>query len=75
VPVLFGFILGGALTIAGVYAYDSSTGRTANGLSAASAGGQAPMVNWNVVGDDWQNFQAGVRNKAEDLEQKFKAHG
>jgi hypothetical protein len=75
VPVLFGFILGIALTIAGAYAYDSSMGRTVNGLSAASAGGQAPMVNWNVVSDDWQNFQAGVRNKAEDLEQKFKAHG
>jgi hypothetical protein len=75
VPILFGFILGMALTIAGAYAYDSSTGRTANGLSAASAAGQAPMVNWNVVSDDWQNFQAGVRNKAEDLEQKFKTHG
>jgi hypothetical protein len=75
VPILFGFILGIALTIAGAYAYDSSTGRAANGLSATSAAGQAPMVNWNIVSDDWQNFQTGVRNKTEDLEQKFKAHG
>jgi hypothetical protein len=75
VPILFGFILGMALTIAGAYAYDSSTGRAANGLSATSAAGQAPMVNWDIVSGDWQNFQTGVRNTAADLEQKFKAHG
>jgi hypothetical protein len=74
VPILFGFILGVALTIAGAYAYDSTTGRAANGLSASSASGQPPMVNWGVVSDDWQNLQTTVRAKAENLEQKLKQH-
>jgi hypothetical protein len=74
VPVLLGIILGVALTIAGAYAYDSSTGRAANGLSASAASGQAPMVNWGVVGDDWQNLQTAVRVKAGNLEQKLKQH-
>ena len=73
-PILFGFILGMALTIAGAYAYDSSTGRTANGLSAASAAGQAPMVNWNVVTDDWHSFATGVQNTTTDLENRLKRH-
>jgi hypothetical protein len=72
VPALLGFILGVMLTIAAAYGYDSSTGRAANGLSASAAGGQAPMVNWNVVSDDWQNFQTTVRIKAENLERKLK---
>jgi hypothetical protein len=74
VPVVLGFILGVALTIASAYAYDSSTGRAANGLSASAASGRAPMVNWGVVGDDWQNFQTAVRAKAENLEQELKQH-
>jgi hypothetical protein len=74
VPVLLGIILGVALMIAGAYAYDSSTGRAANGLSATAASGHAPMVNWGVVGDDWQNLQTAVRVKADNLEQKLKQH-
>jgi hypothetical protein len=74
VPTFFGFILGVILTVAGAYLYDSSTGRTANGLSAASAGGQAPMVNWGIVSDNWQSFQADVRVKADNLEKSIKQH-
>lgn len=73
-PVLLGFILGVLVTIAGAYEYNSTTGRAANGLSANSAGGQAPMVNWNVVSDNWQNLQTTVRAKAENLEQTIKRH-
>jgi hypothetical protein len=73
-PAFFGFILGVILTVGCAYAYDSSTGRTANGLSAASAGGLAPMVNWNIVSDDWQSFQSNVRVKADNLEKSFKQH-
>jgi hypothetical protein len=75
VPVLLGFILGVAVTIVGAYEYDNSTGRVANGLSATSAGGQAPMVNWGVVGDNWKNLQSAVHVKAENFEQQLKAHG
>jgi hypothetical protein len=73
-PILLGIILGVVLTIVGVYEYDSSTGRAPNGLSATAAGGQAPMVNWGVVSDDWQNLQANLRTKAEGLEKSLKQH-
>lgn len=73
-PILLGFILGVVVTIAGAYGYDSTTGRAANGLSAGSAGGQAPMVNWGVISDDWQNLQTTVRTKTENLEQTLKRH-
>jgi len=74
VRALLGFILGVIVTVAGAYMYDSSTGRTANGLSAASAAGQAPMVNWGIVSDNWQNFSADVRVKADNLEKSLKQH-
>jgi hypothetical protein len=73
-PVLLGFILGVALTILGVYVFDTSTGRVANGMSATAAGGQAPMVNWDVVTNDWRNFEANVRATTDDLERKLKQH-
>ncbi|MFY9692171.1 MAG: hypothetical protein WBF24_06885 [Xanthobacteraceae bacterium] len=73
-PGLLGFILGVLVTIAGAYEYDSTTGRAANGLSANAAAGQAPMVNWNVVSDNWENLQTTVRAKAENLEQTIKRH-
>ena len=69
-PVLLGFILGVALTILGVYEYDSSTGRAGNGLSEGAAGGKAPMVNWDVVSEDWHNFQSGVRSTTDSIERK-----
>ena len=62
-PILLGLILGIALTIAGAYEFDSSTGRVPNGLSSAAAGGQAPMVNWNVVSDNWHTIEANVRDE------------
>lgn len=73
-PMLLGFILGVLVTVFGAYAYDSNTGRAANGLSASAAGGQAPMVNWDVVNDGWQSFQTTVRSKAGDLEKSLKRH-
>jgi hypothetical protein len=73
-PAFSGFILGVIVTIGCAYVYDSSTGRAANGLSAASAGGQAPMVNWTIVSDDWQSFQTDVRVKADNLEKSLRQH-
>ena len=73
-PVLLGFILGLAVTILGVYEYDSSTGRAGNGLSASAADGKAPMVNWDVVSQDWHNFQFSVRSTADSIEQRLKRH-
>jgi len=74
-PVLLGFILGVAVTILGVYEYDSTTGRASNGLAASAAGGKAPMVNWDVVNEDWRNLQAGgVRSTTDSIERKLKQH-
>jgi hypothetical protein len=72
--MLFGLILGVILTIAGAYAYDSSTGRAPNGLSTTAAGGQAPMVNWDVVSEDWHQFRNSVQNSADNIEKSFKRH-
>jgi hypothetical protein len=74
VRLLLGIILGVILTIAGTYAYDSSTGREANGLTATAAGGQAPMVNWDVVSANWNLFKTNVRESADNLERNIKHH-
>jgi hypothetical protein len=68
---LFGFILGVIVTIAGAYLYDSSTGRAVNGLPATVT---APMVNWNVVTDDWHAFTTSVQNTTSDLQNRLKRH-
>ena len=70
-PALFGFILGVFVTIAGAYLYDSSTGRAVNGLSPTAT---APMVNWNVVTDDWHAFATSVQNTTSDLQSRLKRH-
>jgi hypothetical protein len=70
-PALFGFILGVVVTITAAYLYDASTGRAANGMSPIAT---APMVNWNVVTDDWHTFATGVQNTTTDLENRLKRH-
>jgi hypothetical protein len=32
------------------------------------------MVNWDVVTNDWRNFEANVRATTDDLERKLKQH-
>lgn len=73
-PILLGFILGIVVTVVGTYEYDASTGRAANGLSASTSGAQAPLVNWGVVTNDWQNLQTRLRRHAENLEHAIKRH-
>ena len=73
-PLLLGVVLGVLLTIGCAYEYDTATGRAANGLSATAADGKAPMVNWDIVSGDWQNFQAGVRKTSDGLERLVKPH-
>ena len=52
--ILLGMILGVLITIGAAFVYDSSTGRATHGLTMASANGNAPMVNWDVVGRNWK---------------------
>ena len=72
-PALLGFILGVIVTIGGAYLYDSSTGRAANGL-APNAAVHAPMVNWDVVANNWRDFTTSVRNTTTDLENRLSKH-
>jgi hypothetical protein len=68
-PVFLGFILGVVVTICGAYLYDAATGNAGNGMSASN---QAPMVNWNVVNNDWQTFESNIRATADNLEHTIK---
>ena len=69
-PVLFGMILGALMTIGAAFAYDSSTNRAPNGLTASSA--NAPLVNWDVVRDDWNGIKADLYGVAADVERGWK---
>lgn len=60
-----GFVLGVIVTIAGAYAYDQVTGKAANGQAANE---QAPMVNWNVVTNNWQTLEANIRATVDDVQ-------
>lgn len=71
-PVLLGIILGVLLTIAGAFAYDATTGRAPNGLAPTAAEGQAPMVNWDVVGNDWVGLKTNLREMESDLQKGWK---
>lgn len=71
---LIGFIVGVVVTIFGAYLYDSATGRAANGLPPTAAAGAAPLVNWNVVGHHWDNFELKLRAAADNIEQSFRRH-
>ena len=67
-PVLIGMILGVLLTVAGAYTYDTMSGRAANGLPQSAASGQPPMVNWDVVSEDWQDLRTNMRDMGTQLE-------
>ena len=58
--LFLGIILGAALTILGAYISDSLT--TGPALTSAPTTQQRTMVNWDVVGDNWQH----VRNRVQD---------
>ena len=58
--LLLGIILGAALTILGAYISDSLT--TGPALTSAPTTQQRTMVNWDVVGGNWQHF----RNRVQD---------
>jgi hypothetical protein len=71
-PTFVGFILGVVLTILSAYVYDAATGRVDKGMTSEAANGQAPMVNWDVVGSDWRSFQTHVRETADNIQRSFK---
>ena len=69
---LLGIILGVALTIAAAFAYDTGTGRAANGLQPSAVGGNAPMVNWDVVSNNWHGWALQMHNAGLQIERGWK---
>jgi hypothetical protein len=55
--VLFGILLGVILTVGAAYLYDSR--HTATAANATS--GERPMVNWDVVGNNWNRLTERAR--------------
>lgn len=51
----FGMILGAALTVALIYAYDSTTTNNFSNTSART------IVNWDVASADWQTIKNRTR--------------
>jgi hypothetical protein len=70
--ILLGMILGVLITIGAAFVYDSSTGRATHGLTMASADGNAPMVNWDVVGRNWDGVKQRMHDAAVDAEKGWK---
>ena len=71
--VLFGIILGAALTVSAAFAYDSwaagSSGSVTTG-SQSSVIAQRPMVNWDVVGENWRVVRQRAREAWTTLSHK-----
>jgi hypothetical protein len=63
---LFGIIVGIGLTIGGAYIFDSMAVRDASAPEAAAR----PMVNWDVVGTNWQRATTRVRKEWDRLAAK-----
>jgi hypothetical protein len=57
---IFGFIIGVAVTIGVAYVHDASI--TAPSLNTNAPTTERQMVNWDVVGSNWQEFKTNVAN-------------
>jgi hypothetical protein len=71
-PILLGMILGVLLTIGAAFVYDATTGRAPNGLPPSAANGRPPMVNWDVVSDNWHGLQVNLRELSAQIERGWK---
>ncbi|TMJ28994.1 MAG: hypothetical protein E6G88_11185 [Alphaproteobacteria bacterium] len=61
--VFLGVLLGIFITIAGAYVYDSVTAGPVTATTQVPTGDvKKPMVNWDVVNNDWRIFTDRVRH-------------
>jgi hypothetical protein len=68
---VLGIVVGVLLTIGLAYLSDASISPSTNASGQTTATReQRPMVNWDVVNRDWQNFTSGVRNAWHKLAQR-----
>jgi len=71
----FGVLFGVLLTVAVVFAYDSLSGRAPNGLVRSAADGHSPVVNWDVVRADWDEFGRNLQALGEDIQTGWRKLG
>jgi hypothetical protein len=71
--VFLGMIFGAMLTVVGAYSYDVLTGKevTTAELPANVAPDQRPMVNWDVVGRNWQHLETNLREMAARVHEQW----
>ena len=60
--LFLGILLGVFITIAGAYIYDSMTVGTAATAPGSRTEVVRPMVNWDVVDQNWRAFTERVRH-------------
>jgi hypothetical protein len=71
-PVLLGMFLGILIAVGGAFAYDTVSGRAPNGLQPTAAGVRPPMVNWDVVGDNWHDVKILWHNAGVEIERGWR---
>ena len=63
--VFLGMIFGAIFTVVGTYSYDVATGKAPTTDAPASVPvDERPMVNWDVVGRNWQSLESNLREMA-----------
>lgn len=67
--LLLGMIVGAFLTVGAAYLYDSQISPTTTG-TAGNVAVSRPMVNWEVVGENWQFVRKRARDAWSDLSHK-----
>jgi hypothetical protein len=62
--VALGMILGAILTVVGAYSFDVVTGKmvATPDVPASATTDNRPMVNWDIVGRNWQSLETNVRD-------------
>lgn len=64
--LLLGILIGVFLTVGGAYFHDASSGALAT-RNADSTLGAKPMVNWDVVSENWRVFEGNVRRSLDKI--------
>ena len=68
--VFLGMILGAIITVVSTYSYDVLTGKAVTSPDAA-VNDERPMVNWDVVGKNWQSLETNLREMATRVHEQW----
>ena len=66
-------IFGAILTVLGAYSYDVLSGKslTAPDAGASAKSDERPMVNWDVVGRNWQSLETNIRDMVARVQEQW----